>query len=597
MPPRVLTVARWYPSHDSPGSGSFVADLVAATTEAGAEHVVASFETVRATPHVPRRDERRAGTVEAWARVAEPSAVLSRPRSRGARGVPVARLPVVPIPGDNGADALIRAYTDALMPFADRLFRSWRPDVIHAHTGLPDGVAAAALGRRVGIPVVVSEHASTIDEVLADERARQRYLRLLDPGVRLVAVSPALRSRLGTALGRADAPIAILPNPVAVDGFHSSGTKRDPATLLWVGSRAEHKGIEVLLRAVAIVRASRPDVRLRLIGRPRLAEEDDRWRALAGELGIGTAVTFEPWSPRPAVADAMRRATVLVHPSPAETFGVAAAEAIVAGLPVATRRSGGVPWIVETSGGFGAVARGDDPVAFAAAIESLLAGPPSIPPDAARERIVTVFGAHAVAAAALQLYPPVDAARRPSPSPATVPVLLPTIVVGIERAPTLRTVAVLPDGLRRRLTVVTARDDAPAPELGVASLVEADLDAVHRSARATHVADQARGGLVRLVAERLRGRSAAAAGAEIAAQRSEHRQAALAAALREVVQGARAEAPALGAVPVQVVAVDLGGAAAVLDNGDVATLAPAALRWLADRWDGADPADAGAPPS
>ena len=54
----------------------------------------------------------------------------------------------------------------------------------------------------------------------------------------------------------------------------------------------------------------------------------------------------------------MARAGAFAHPSPSETFGVVAAEAILSGLPVATRRSGGVPWIIELAGGFGAVADG-----------------------------------------------------------------------------------------------------------------------------------------------------------------------------------------------------------------------------------------------
>ena len=46
---RVLVVARWYPSHDQPGRGSFVADLVAALLalpERALEVVVASFEAM-----------------------------------------------------------------------------------------------------------------------------------------------------------------------------------------------------------------------------------------------------------------------------------------------------------------------------------------------------------------------------------------------------------------------------------------------------------------------------------------------------------------------------------------------------------------------
>ena len=46
--PRVLVVASWYPSHDSPGRGSFVSDQVdAALVRAGLDVVVASSEPLR----------------------------------------------------------------------------------------------------------------------------------------------------------------------------------------------------------------------------------------------------------------------------------------------------------------------------------------------------------------------------------------------------------------------------------------------------------------------------------------------------------------------------------------------------------------------
>ena len=149
---------------------------------------------------------------------------------------------------------------------------------------------------------------------------------------------------------------------------------------------------------------TRPGLHLRLVGGERTAGDRARWRALASELGIGDAVAFEGWLDRPGVAAAMARASVFVHPSPSETFGVVAAEAILSGLPVATRRSGGVPWIVELSGGFGAVATGDDEAAFARAIETVLDGHLPVDADDARARIVAEVGRDAVAARALACY-------------------------------------------------------------------------------------------------------------------------------------------------------------------------------------------------
>lgn len=574
MPPRVLTVARWYPSHDSPGRGSFVADLVAATRDAGAEHVVISFDTIRATRHLADPAAERARAVAAWAAGAEPRALLSRPRSWGVPGVPVARLPVVPVPGASTPGDEILEHAEALEPFLDRLVPAWRPDVVHAHTGIPDGVAAATAAARHGIPVVVSEHASTIEETLRDREGRRRYLELLD-AADVVAVSPALRARLAAALEVAEARIGILPNPVQIEGFRPADGRRVPDELLWVGSRAGHKGIDVLLRAVTIVRETRPGARLRMIGRPRLPEDDDRWRALAAELGIGDAVSLESWAPRGAVAAAMQRAQVFVHPSPSETFGVVAAEAIAAGLPVAVRPSGGVPWIVETAGGFGAVAGDDTAEALAAAVLALLEGPPAVDAADARRRLESAFGPAALARAALARYPDGSGvATGPAPAlPTMSQGPLPSVLVGIERGPTLRAVEALPAEIRRELTVITAAGEG-IPGEPPGRLVDRDLDADHRQALTAF--DAASAGVGRRLVARLGGRSPAADRARLVASRPAARQRALAAALRDVAGRDG---------PVAVVATDLGGAAAVLHDADVATLAPGGVRWLADRVD------------
>ncbi|HXG39628.1 MAG TPA: hypothetical protein VNJ28_01685, partial [Candidatus Limnocylindrales bacterium] len=56
---RVLVVARWYPAHDDPGRGSFVADQVGALRAAGVDLVVASWEPARIRGTPGERDERR----------------------------------------------------------------------------------------------------------------------------------------------------------------------------------------------------------------------------------------------------------------------------------------------------------------------------------------------------------------------------------------------------------------------------------------------------------------------------------------------------------------------------------------------------------
>ncbi len=569
---RVLTVARWYPSHDSPGRGSFVADLVRATVAAGVNARIVSFDRVLVRGRVERRDADRAPARAAFDQVGTPAALFVTPVTYGAPGVAVARLPVVRRPGSDDAAALVEDHLDAFRPFVRRLIAEWRPDLIHAHTGLPDGVVAAAVGRELGIPVVVSEHASTIEAELADRVAIDHYRSLLGPGVRLLAVSPSLAGRVARVLGVSSDRVGLLPNPVAVGEFQlADPSRRDPDELLWVGSLGAHKGIEVLLRAFALVRASRPGVHLRLVGAERTAGERVRWATLADSLGVATAVAFDGWLDRAGVAAAMARAGVFVHPSPSETFGLAAAEAILSGLPVAARRSGGVPWIIELSGGYGQVAEADDSEAFAAAIERALVGPLGVSAAGASERLIDVIGEAAIAQRTIELYRSAIAeagattsteAGTSAPSRAAD---LPYLLLATGRDQARRLVAELPVELQARLVLVL-----PAP-IGPADDPSADANAVVTVVEAEPVPPPKR---------RPRGRGPLAR-----LERAFFQQAPTAdELLAKAIFGA--PRPTGHGGPVEIVAIDAPAAAFVGRlHPKRARLAPGALRWLADRWD------------
>lgn len=608
-PLRVLTVARWYPSHDAPGRGSFVADLVGATVRAGVEARVASFDRVLTRGKPGPAETAFQAARAAYEHRATPAALFVAPPSRGAPGVPVARVPVIRRPGPDDVAALIDDYLAALRPFVHGLVDDWRPDLIHAHTGLPDGVVAAEIGRDLAIPVVVSEHASTIETDLADPAALDRYRRLLEPGVRLVAVSPSVAERVASLLGVPAERLEVLPNPVFESSFPlADPARRDPNELLWVGSLGEHKGIEVLLRAVAQVLESRPGLHLRLVGSERTADDRARWQALAAELEIDHAVSLDGWLERGAVAAAMARAGLFVHPSPSETFGVVAAEAILTGLPVATRRSGGVPWIVELSGGFGRIADGEDASAFGRAIEAALSEPLPVDAATARASLVDAVGEAAVARRALELYGRAigdrsDRAPGEDRGPASMalarwpPGGLPRVLVATGRNHALAQVAALPREVRDRVVLVipplqvfaqdpgaATADAGPSPD-GTPSAVAAAPWAVAAAPPAAptptvgvRIREAAQ---VPLKTPKPRGRSPLAR----YRRRRWWPQPTPEVQLIAAVLGATRRDRLFGRTA-SVVAIDAPAAMLVAGLGDERVeLAPGALRWLADHWD------------
>ena len=148
---------------------------------------------------------------------------------------------------------------------------------------------------------------------------------------------------------------------------------RRPAGYLLSFGRLDvlQKGLDTLLDAFALLARERPGLELRIAGRGR-----DRERVLAmvralsleGRVRILGAVSEEERR------ELLSGALLQVMPSRFEGFGMAAAEAMAAGVPVVAAASGSLPEVVDPPRG-GHVVPPDDPAALAAAVGELLDDP------------------------------------------------------------------------------------------------------------------------------------------------------------------------------------------------------------------------------
>ena len=598
----VLTVSRWYPSHDAPFRGAFVADLVRALTATNAEVVVASWDAalLRGRRLTDLELERAVAT---WRSAVTAPESLNRPASWGA-GAAVARLPEVDDAERSGWRDRVRAHAALLEPFVEALAERWPIDLVHAHTGVPDGLVAAGIAARLGVPLVVTEHASdAVRSITRDPALAAAYRRLLERNTRLVAVSHATARGLAAALGVEAGLIQVIGNVVDTPAFTPTGAAaRDPGELLFVGERSEKKGTDVLLAAMARLAADHPELRLRLIGRAPTLEIEAHWIALAMELGIADRLAFEGPADRAGVAAAMARAAVFVHPSPAETFGVVAAEAAASGLPVAATPSGGVEDVIGLDGALGTIAASHDPVDLARAVEDVLARRGDFDPAGMRRSIDERFSPPRVAAAYRRLYDGLSTDRLPTGSgegavgravPVTAsgpartgpPPGATFLLVGTQRGLLDRRLTQLSWQERSDLTVLTirARGASPGGAGGVGSLVAVDPDGPF-DLEMSRLAGPRLAGLPTVVARPLRlllRPRAALARRRLRAQRDELRRRQLEWLVLEAWKrrsAAGAEAWLVALDPMDVLA-----SRAALEAG--ARLAPGGMRWLADRLD------------
>jgi glycosyltransferase involved in cell wall biosynthesis len=221
-------------------------------------------------------------------------------------------------------------------------------DLVHIHTlFLYPQYAAFKEARKAGVPHIVSPRGA-LDPFLR-QRGKLRKLvtdvlwqrRMLDTASALHLTSPD-ESLLIQDL-KFKAPHRIVSNGINLKIFEALpdrgefrkefGIGPDTPLVLNHGRLHPKKGIDILIRAFARVKAKRPDAVLVIVG------PDDNGlkaslEALARELGVVESVFFTGLRSGRALHQALAAADVWVLPSHTENFGVAVVEAAAAGLPV-----------------------------------------------------------------------------------------------------------------------------------------------------------------------------------------------------------------------------------------------------------------------
>lgn len=171
--------------------------------------------------------------------------------------------------------------------------------------------------------------------------------------------------------GRVDTTLC----PVDMNLFHpNSGHVKKPieAPFLLLTARIldPRKNVSMLLDAFAIIRATRPDLKLVIIGdppRPEDAEKRDR-------LGLGDEVMFLSARPRTELIRYYQTAELFVLPSTQEGLSISMLEALACGLPVISTRCGGPEGVIQ-DGVTGRLTLNDHPEDYADTVLDTLRSP------------------------------------------------------------------------------------------------------------------------------------------------------------------------------------------------------------------------------
>jgi D-inositol-3-phosphate glycosyltransferase len=267
-----------------------------------------------------------------------------------------------------------------------------RYDMIYSHYWL-SGAAACSLRPRWRIPWAHSAH--TLAEVknrsLAPGACPEPAVRAQLEGEiaraadLLVVSTPAESSDLARLYGTPAARLRVVepgvdhvlfrpgPKAVALEQIGYAGHR----ILLFVGRLERLKGVEIAIRAVAMIAPRHPDLKLVVLGENGQDEGESEAMRLAGlarSLGVEDRVDFKGSVVHSELTAYYRAAEALLMPSYSESFGLVGLEAQACGCPVIASNVAGLASVVRSEA-TGYLIDGDSPKDYAERVERLLSDP------------------------------------------------------------------------------------------------------------------------------------------------------------------------------------------------------------------------------
>jgi glycosyltransferase involved in cell wall biosynthesis len=266
------------------------------------------------------------------------------------------------------------AYVQVFHERIRRAIARFEPQIVHAHHGW---VIAAALAEQP-IPYVVSLHGTEQYGFDHYPEYREWALRGLRGARLLIALTERDREQASTTYTIDPGKIVVVKSGVDTSVFKPAAVDRarvlggysispDQPIVLFAGKLTAIKGVDVLLRAVAIYGSASPPPATLIVGD---GDERARLEQLARKLAL-QHVYFLGHQDHQVLIALANIADVGAFPSRRDAFPLAPMELLACGTPIVASNIGGFTEIVTD--GVGALVPPDDPVALAAKIAELIA--------------------------------------------------------------------------------------------------------------------------------------------------------------------------------------------------------------------------------
>jgi glycosyltransferase involved in cell wall biosynthesis len=219
-----------------------------------------------------------------------------------------------------------------------KMIRTFKPDVIHAHWLIPQGLAVAVL-ERLGlnsIPFVVTSHGADLFALRSSIFILLKKF-VANRAIALTTVSSVMKEEL-KYLGVDSSKIEVCPMGVDLENTFMPDPQIDRSTneILFVGRLVEKKGVRFLIMALVAIRKRFPDAFLSIVG---FGPDLEGLKELADSLGLSSNVHFLGAKEQKNLPSFYQRAAVFVAPfikaenGDQEGLGLVVVEALGCGCP------------------------------------------------------------------------------------------------------------------------------------------------------------------------------------------------------------------------------------------------------------------------
>lgn len=228
------------------------------------------------------------------------------------------------------------------------------PDVLHGHTIYPAGFITRKLAGDLETPYYLTEHWTKLPWIFAHPLWKHGAAAVYRDAVEVYPVSGELKSQIRTYTG-GEVNLRVVPNIVhEAFGYAASAGGDGTVELLCVmnffSKKPRHKLPELVARALETLPAEKQArFRIRYVGP---GQDGSEIKTTIERLELESEIIFDGLRPKPYIAQKMREADYLVHPTSRETFGVVIAEALTSGLPCIISNNETLKELVNPTNGY-----------------------------------------------------------------------------------------------------------------------------------------------------------------------------------------------------------------------------------------------------